>query len=125
MIRVFWTDRDFSSGTSGPYLAAMSITAMGVTVPRDSLFFFQAEDGIRDLTVTGVQTCALPISGREASRVPDSGRTLATLHPSAPAQTRLLQGEDLAPAAADRCRGNQEFRLCPAQIGRASCRERV
>src|SRR2546427_7066071 len=28
----------------------------------DSLFFFfQAEDGIRDLTVTGVQTCALPI----------------------------------------------------------------
>src|SRR2546430_8228866 len=27
-----------------------------------SVFFFQAEDGIRDLTVTGVQTCALPIS---------------------------------------------------------------
>src|SRR5688572_33396932 len=27
-------------------------------------FFFQAEDGIRDLTVTGVQTCALPISNR-------------------------------------------------------------
>src|SRR2546430_6684672 len=29
-------------------------------------FFFQAEDGIRDLTVTGVQTCALPISGGRA-----------------------------------------------------------
>src|SRR6267143_6792398 len=28
-------------------------------------FFFQAEDGIRDGTVTGVQTCALPISGRQ------------------------------------------------------------
>src|SRR2546430_9062386 len=27
----------------------------------DGSFFFQAEDGIRDLTVTGVQTCALPI----------------------------------------------------------------
>src|SRR5699024_2394206 len=27
------------------------------------LFFFQAEDGIRDRNVTGVQTCALPISG--------------------------------------------------------------
>src|SRR5699024_11825197 len=26
-------------------------------------FFFQAEDGIRDRNVTGVQTCALPISG--------------------------------------------------------------
>src|SRR3990167_10066569 len=29
---------------------------------EDVSFFFQAEDGIRDLTVTGVQTCALPIS---------------------------------------------------------------
>src|SRR2546430_9312177 len=29
-------------------------------------FFFQAEDGIRDLTVTGVQTCALPISANAA-----------------------------------------------------------
>src|SRR2546422_1948908 len=27
-----------------------------------SVFFFQAEDGIRDVAVTGVQTCALPIS---------------------------------------------------------------
>src|SRR2546428_2174236 len=31
-------------------------------------FFFQAEDGIRDLIVTGVQTCALPISGWVARR---------------------------------------------------------
>src|SRR2546430_6976762 len=29
--------------------------------PVQYVFFFQAEDGIRDLTVTGVQTCALPI----------------------------------------------------------------
>src|SRR2546421_4661359 len=29
---------------------------------RSLVFFFQAEDGIRDLIVTGVQTCALPIS---------------------------------------------------------------
>src|SRR5256886_12567581 len=34
-------------------------------------FFFQAEDGIRDLTVTGVQTCALPISlEQRAHRAP-------------------------------------------------------
>src|SRR2546430_11852203 len=33
-----------------------------------SFFFFQAEDGIRDLTVTGVQTCALPISRDAAPR---------------------------------------------------------
>src|SRR5256885_5241006 len=30
-----------------------------------SIFFFQAEDGIRDYKVTGVQTCALPISHRK------------------------------------------------------------
>src|SRR2546430_15622189 len=47
------------------------------------IFFFQAEDGIRDLTVTGVQTCALPIcagsvSGAAfASRLPN-GNTLIT-----------------------------------------------
>src|SRR6266567_8023658 len=34
-------------------------------VSFDFFFFFQAEDGIRDLTVTGVQTCALPICGDE------------------------------------------------------------
>src|SRR6266403_6063942 len=32
------------------------------------VFFFQAEDGIRDLYVTGVQTCALPISLRPPQR---------------------------------------------------------
>src|SRR2546430_13232153 len=35
-----------------------------------SVFFFQAEDGIRDLTVTGVQTCALPISLRSVTHCP-------------------------------------------------------
>src|SRR5690349_24285442 len=34
---------------------------MPVEEHRDNLFFFQAEAGIRDLYVTGVQTCALPI----------------------------------------------------------------
>src|SRR5256886_3486494 len=34
-----------------------TMSARSVTL----FFFFQAEDGIRDLTVTGVQTCALPI----------------------------------------------------------------
>src|SRR5256885_17095106 len=32
-------------------------------------FFFQAEDGIRDYKVTGVQTCALPISALAGTRV--------------------------------------------------------
>src|SRR6266542_4971613 len=38
------------------------------------MFFFQAEDGIRDATVTGVQTCALPISpcARDDCAIPRS-----------------------------------------------------
>src|SRR2546423_11835568 len=32
------------------------------------MFFFQAEDGIRDKLVTGVQTCALPISKKKSCR---------------------------------------------------------
>src|SRR2546425_2561354 len=38
-------------------------TSTRPSVPGALLFFFQAEDGIRDKLVTGVQTCALPILG--------------------------------------------------------------
>src|SRR2546422_7891863 len=37
-------------------------TSHGPVVEGERIFFFQAEDGIRDVAVTGVQTCALPIS---------------------------------------------------------------
>src|SRR2546422_8099448 len=49
-------------------------------------FFFQAEDGIRDVAVTGVQTCALPIC---APRPPPPSPPL----PPAPAAPRTLRGE--------------------------------
>src|SRR2546430_9018252 len=42
-------------------------------------FFFQAEDGIRDLTVTGVQTCALPISLGSMSDPRDVARAIVRL----------------------------------------------
>src|SRR6266852_3415036 len=45
-------------------------------------FFFQAEDGIRDATVTGVQTCALPISTPTLERSPHRN------HPRQPAPHR-------------------------------------
>src|SRR5205823_8176298 len=38
-------------------------------------FFFQAEDGIRDKLVTGVQTCALPISADDSEQRPRPART--------------------------------------------------
>src|SRR2546427_5834289 len=46
-------------------------------------FFFQAEDGIRDLTVTGVQTCALPISEVCFHRGADVGGHTGVDRPSA------------------------------------------
>src|SRR5689334_24739314 len=55
-------------------------------------FFFQAEDGIRDGTVTGVQTCALPISG-DSSEIrphgrPTSGGATSTYSSLAPSSQR-------------------------------------
>src|SRR2546422_11267 len=38
-----------------------------MTISLYIVFFFQAEDGIRDVAVTGVQTCALPISPERAA----------------------------------------------------------
>src|SRR2546422_8561436 len=45
-------------------------------------FFFQAEDGIRDVAVTGVQTCALPISIKRLPRSPSRGRPRCGCHAS-------------------------------------------
>src|SRR2546421_9311183 len=88
-------------------------------------FFFQAEDGIRDLIVTGVQTCALPIWAREAGAHrgwPERGaRGVIATGPARPARTvggrsevRVASLQDALPHA---------FRW--KKIGRASCRERV
>src|SRR5690349_24193585 len=76
------------------------------------LFFFQAEDGIRDLYVTGVQTCALPISGK-GKHTPlyvTAGWLFAELLLGI-ALVFLISSPGAQPA--------------PAEIGRASCRERV
>src|SRR2546430_3300770 len=86
-------------------------------------FFFQAEDGIRDLTVTGVQTCALPIWMTftiEADRF---------LH----RMVRFLVGAMVDIALGRRPLSDLPHLLTatnnqaasPPEIGRASCRERV
>src|SRR5256885_3143363 len=92
------------------------------------VFFVQAEDGIRDYKVTGVQTCALRIFGVQRSRQRDRGRVRA-----APAERRdvhRLLREPLE-AGDDRDVALGDGVLDPArrdvddEIGRASCRERV
>src|SRR5258706_3050582 len=89
------------------------------------LFFFQAEDGIRDWSVTGVQTCALPILSQWGVRTycsePNRGRQrwqeLRTEQAAVYANRRRIRGE----------RGRRLLRQRGEkleQIGRASCRER-
>src|SRR5262249_57266470 len=80
-------------------------------------FFFQAEDGIRDWSVTGVQTCALPISvyGKASIRPTVIGPTRQIFDsPSHPYTVGLM---DAFPSI----RGPKRS----LKIGRASCRERV
>src|ERR1022692_2210520 len=45
----------------GPTIIGKATTRMEAAASGHVSFFFQAEDGIRDYKVTGVQTCALPI----------------------------------------------------------------
>src|SRR4051794_41685832 len=52
-------------------------------------FFFQAEDGIRDGRVTGVQTCALPISETFNDVVPNGAGSTYTVDEAAAAGYRL------------------------------------
>src|SRR2546430_7508199 len=90
------------------------------------VFFFQAEDGIRDLTVTGVQTCALPISVTLATAA--DARTFRNALTAVRANILRPQFQQVLAfrfshsisTEARGCRG-----LGLTKIGRASCRERV
>src|SRR2546430_3629908 len=79
--------------------------ARSATIRVDLFFFFQAEDGIRYLTVTGVQTCALPILTRH-DQLPEFPRRL-----------ELAQGPDreLPPRRFDAAGGNLDV----ARVDRA------
>src|SRR5688500_20246274 len=78
-------------------------------------FFFQAEDGIRDYKVTGVQTCALPI----LPYLPRAGRRRQHFRSGA---DRILEAPELR--AIHRGRGERQAGGEYGEIGRASCRER-
>src|SRR5207245_7043931 len=86
------------------------------------VFFFQAEDGIRDATVTGVQTCALPIFrvlGPACLANPFAAYPV--LRSGLPARRRLPEIGRRSDVVVG-CRNPQD--MLP-EIGRASCRERV
>src|SRR5207249_9036497 len=86
-------------------------------------FFFQAEDGIRDRNVTGVQTCALPIScsiasGAHPPRNQLNRRNLPGL--DGPLEPKLLTDRSVTNYATGSSAVSHAVK-----IGRASCRERV
>src|SRR5437879_11812768 len=78
-------------------------------------FFFQAEDGIRDTSVTGVQTCALPIS-ITSKKVMDATAAPWLKYGGTPKLGWMLGSVQIDPFAANKVM---------YEIGRASCRERV
>src|SRR5687767_15362946 len=86
-------------------------------------FFFQAEDGIRDKLVTGVQTCALPIFAAHPFEVPQSFVEQQT-NQRLQAVVREMMGRGVDPRNPDMNWEGAREEL-QGQIGRASCRERV
>src|SRR5438270_13318041 len=76
-------------------------------------FFFQAEDGIRDLTVTGVQTCALPIlSPKRLPFQPPKpchaiGTGIGTLMPTIPIWMRRPNSRATLPRSEERRVGKE------------------
>src|SRR5207245_4787492 len=83
-------------------------------------FFFQAEDGIRDATVTGVQTCALPI-------YPRSGNELLLPQGRPRGRLRLRRADPGSRAhrlAAADGQGPPRRRACPRRGRGTACRPR-
>src|SRR3712207_8639670 len=80
-------------------------------------FFFQAEDGIRDIGVTGVQTCALPISGQRA-RIPETiaqirssrARSSCIVTPANSATTSAVRSSAVGPRRSEERRVGKECR---------------
>src|SRR5207245_6815030 len=90
-------------------------------------FFFQAEDGIRDATVTGVQTCALPICKDVGQRSPCEVQRLCVGGSRDSRKPRRdLARQRLGHSQRQYAKLWQQSRRSDRlpEIGRASCRER-
>src|SRR5690606_40732557 len=86
-------------------------------------FSFQAEDGIRDFHVTGVQTCALPIYGGHHIPTKDIVRRQTTSMQNLLTNLRLI--DHLIVIDNIKASGEIVLEIEHNEIGRASCRERV
>src|SRR2546426_8615117 len=88
-------------------------------------FFFQAEDGIRDYKVTGVQTCALPISPSSPTALTEIHNASHNVVVAVPAGTTVHDKATVSGAFGTPT-GTVTFTFFTAssKIGRASCRGR-
>src|SRR5690606_40907165 len=91
------------------------------------VFFFQAEDGIRDFHVTGVQTCALPICSGASADSTCSGASALTVRERRVRRAGAVgsAGAVCSAGAAASSAGpaaSAGAELVAAEIGRASCR---
>src|SRR5437762_14319517 len=84
-------------------------------MPSSFFFFFQAEDGIRDTSVTGVQTCALPISTVR----PDNDANEKVYGKKLEAESIVFKGAVAVPPAAQKLIARSEER----RVGK-ECRSR-
>src|SRR5262249_59286860 len=107
------------------------ITPIQIVAVTVGFFFVQAEAGIRDWSVTGVQTCALPIYERVADEQRSVGTTKVQQSVEASslnfcrADGTLLVGDSFIEAATLLRNVGPSSPGTTKQIGRASCSERV
>src|SRR5258708_8526426 len=109
-----------------------SVLGFRVRFVGNVFFFFQAEDGIRDDLVTGVQTCALPIYRVRSGRYQDENQVSDVV--ASRDLRHLCELGLLVPVGEKRGRYYiaaqplkevyKRARTDDVQIGRASCRER-
>src|SRR5690606_40667622 len=93
---------------SGLVLVAFSAVTARLRVIAH--FFFQAEDGIRDFHVTGVQTCALPISGYYQVTMPTETEIKCRLQPQQVAALATLLDTLAQPQRSEERRVGKECR---------------
>src|SRR5256885_6273064 len=106
-------------------MAVSRVSPWSMTLHVAQSFFFQAEDGIRDYKVTGVQTCALPIY----SQLRDAGEFRFLHCPDSklgrPGPERGSKIECDSKSVGSHQQSANGHSSEKPEIGRASCRERV
>src|SRR5437879_13024307 len=91
-------------------------------------FFFQAEDGIRDTSVTGVQTCALPIYAPRAELAEEAAERAETVRSASSKRIRCSpKSGDSGSSAVAKCVRSEERRVgkeCRAGWRGGQCRRK-